>query len=302
VIIAKVIRSLVFFFLINSYCYAQSGRLENEFKLAIPNNEVNELWNFITEEFAVPKLDIGDQQLNGEQSVEIFKDTYFDNSALELMNLEIGLRFRKRYKDDVLLKELIQLKTPYSADKIVRNELKYNVSKEQKKSKLKNRHPLFKLLNLSDIKKLKEDLASFKINTSELKKSVQLNQKRSRVYISDTSGQSVATITLDEVSNASFPYQKYAELELELNEIRYTNASIEEQKKMEACNTLIQNKLMNKFKNLTIDQRPKYNKMMELIEKDFLSSIQKNWVWAIFAFIVLLAIMHYLKYNLFESH
>ena len=89
---------------------AQDGRLENEFKLAIPNDEVNALWQFITSTFEKESFQIEGMNLNGSQSIEIFNDTYFDNQNKVLMYADIGLRYRKRYKDDVLIKELVQLK------------------------------------------------------------------------------------------------------------------------------------------------------------------------------------------------
>ena len=131
-------------------------------------------------------------------------------------------------------------------------------------------------------------MAIYKIKPSQLSKSVSLKQIRSRIYISDDQNQSVATITLDEVSHAQFPYQSYAEMELELNEIRYTHATKEEQKKMEAINSYLQKTIMDNFQNLKIDQRPKYNKMVALIVGNKVSFIRQNWVWSIFSAIVFL--------------
>ena len=69
------------------------------------------------------------------------------------------------------------------------------------------------------------------------------------------------TFTLDEVSSFHFPYATFVELELELNEIRYTDADFEEQQAMEKLNAETKDAIFAQFNNLVQDQTPKYNKM-----------------------------------------
>lgn len=284
---------IVFFSSVN-YLLAQQGRLENEYKLSIPQEDLENLWQYLQDEFCKDSLTIAGHTLKGIQSVEKFKDIYYDNKALDLIKNNIGMRYRKRYKDDVLLKSLIQLKTPYSSDAVVRNEFKFEPI-IKKKTDINARHPLLKYLDKSGIESLQFELAPYKIRPKDLSESVNLEQIRSRIYLSDIHGESVATITLDQVTNYYFPYQNYAEMELEINEVRYTQAENIEKQMLVDINEYLKKSIQGKFINLEIDQRPKYNKMKELIDGSFLSKVRHNYMWVLFSLILLMAIIKYFK-------
>jgi len=278
---------LFLLFLLAQGSFAQQGRLENEYKLSIPQEDVEDLWNYLQDEFCKDNLTISGHILKGVKSVEKFKDVYFDNEDLDLIRHNIGLRYRKRYKDGVLLKTLIQLKTPYSSDAVVRNEFKFEPV-HKKNTDIDARHPLLKYLDKSSLESLQFELSPYKLRPKNLSKSVNLEQVRSRIYLSDNQGVSVATLTLDEVTNYFFPYQTYAEMELEINEVRYTNAQESEKKMLVDINEYLKNSIQGKFLNLEIDQRPKYNKMKELIEASFLSKLRLYYMWIIFAGVLIL--------------
>ena len=271
----------------------QQGRLENEYKLAIPEGEVEDLWIFLQERFT-GDIKMGDFSLKGTSSVEKFIDVYYDTPSLDLLNDNIGLRYRKRYKDNILLKELIQLKTPFSADAVVRNEFKYEPVKK-KKTNIESRHPLIKHLDKSSQENLAFELAEYRVKLKDINEALQLQQIRSRIYLQDETGESAATITLDKVKNTDFPYQDYAEVELELNEVRYTEADDAEKKMLVDVNNELKNAIHSSFPNITIDQRPKYNKMHELMKDDILSKLRYNYMWFIYGAIVLLGVFVFTK-------
>ena len=75
-----------------------------------------------------------------------------------------------------------------------------------------------------DRRNLNYQLAKFDSESVKMIPEVKLRQTRSRIYITDSIA-SLATITLDEVTNLKFPFQRYTEMELELNEVRYTRTS-----------------------------------------------------------------------------
>lgn len=291
------IRFVILGFLCFSFiqdAYTQQGRLENEYKLSIPQEDVESLWSYLQEEFCKESLTIAGHTLTGVKSVEKFKDIYYDNEALDLIRYNIGLRYRKRYKDDVLLKTLIQLKTPYSSDAVVRNEFKFEpISK--KNTDINARHSLLKYLDKSSIESLEFELSPYKVRPKDLSISVSLVQVRSRIYLSDTQGESVATLTLDEVTNYLFPYQNYAEMELEINEVRYTNAEESEKKMLVDINEYLKNNIQGEFVNLAIDQRPKYNKMKSLIDESILSKVRQYYMWIIFGIILILGLYKFFK-------
>jgi len=197
--------------------YGQSGRLESEYKLDIPKGEVASLWDMIKSDFGQESFQLDGVAFKGEASKEDFFDTYFDTEDGRFAEMEISLRYRKRFKDGILLKKLIQLKTPFSEDKVVRNEIKFEVDDDKKLSDLNSRHDFLKHVANSELDRLSYELASLKLRPEEIQQSLKLKQTRNRVYIKDEMGESIATITLDEVYNNTFPFQDYAELELELN-------------------------------------------------------------------------------------
>lgn len=287
--IRYVILLFLYFFLFQN-AFSQQGRLENEYKLSIPQEDVEELWKYLQDEFCKEVLAISGHTLKGVKSVEKFKDIYYDNKSLDLIKNNIGLRYRKRYKDDVLLKTLIQLKTPYSSDAVVRNEFKFEPV-NKKNTDINARHSLLKYLDKSSVESLEFELSPYKIRPSDLAESVNLKQVRSRIYLSDIQGESVATLTLDEVTNYFFPYQSYAEMELEINEVRYTNAQEAEKKMLVDINEYLKNSIQGKFENLEIDQRPKYNKMKELIDASMLSKLRQYYMWIIFG-LILIAVLY----------
>ncbi len=283
------------FTLVFQICNAQDGRLESEYKLSVPKDDVIQLWQFVQSTYG-QELFVEDQlKLSGEESIEIFIDQYFDLPDQSFAKAEVSLRHRKRYKDKILLKELIQLKTPYSEDKVVRNEIKFEVDQKKNYNDLSIRHPFLKLLSNSDTERMSFHLAPYMVRPDDIQKSVKLKQTRSRVYIKDQAGESVATITLDEVSNFSFPYQEYFEIELELNEIRFTQADEQERAQMNSLNASIKNKLSQRFPNLKVDQRSKYLKMKELIDESLLSRLHENFMWIILGSIVGLSSILFIK-------
>lgn len=273
----------------------QSGRLESEYKLDIQSQDVEPLWDFIKTNYAQENFTIDDLTLQGEESIEVFIDKYFDLEDGSFSEAEISLRHRKRFKNDTLLKELVQLKTPFSKDKVVRNEIKFDVKKKKNLNDLSNRHPFLKLLSGEDRDRMSFHLAEFKVRPEQIQESLKLKQTRKRIYIKDVRGESIATITLDEVNNFSFPFQEYAELELELNEIRYTEADEKERARMNALNENIKTSLSDKFPNLKVDQRSKYRKMKLLIDESQVSFVYKNGIWLFFGLIVSLSSFLFIK-------
>ena len=270
-------------------------RQESEYKLDIPKDEVTSLWNFLQDNFGKETFHLAGLTLNGQPSTEVFIDKYFDISDGRFAAGEISLRHRKRFKDDVLLKQLIQLKTPYSEDKVIRNEIKFEVDKSKELHNVSRRHDLLQYIKPSDVERLAYHLAPLKIRPQEIEFSLKLMQKRNRIYISDFEGESIATVTLDEVKLSRFPFTAYAEVELELNEIRYTQAKAEEREKMTALNDILKSKLTENFPRLKVDQRSKYRKMKELVDTSSTAKIYDNSVWFFFGAITLLAATFFIK-------
>jgi len=264
---------------------AQSAaRVESEYKLGLPNEEASQLWEYLQSESFLSKLRT-EYDLTTKVSIEEFIDIYFDDDEHQLYNQKVGLRYRSRYVKDSLLKRLVQLKTPLLSDGVARVETKYEIKKSQDRNDINARHGLLKHIKKKDRSNLNYHLAKFGTESLKMSPEVELRQTRSRIYISDSLA-SLATITLDVVTNLSFPYQKYTEMELELNEIRYTESDQEGKQKMERFNEKLRNGLLKSFPSLYQDQTPKYNKMKNMIDASILSKAYTFRMWIILGLMV----------------
>lgn len=271
------------------------GRLESEYKLAIPNDQVDEVWNYLQHTFGQAAVDLGGIQLHGKSATEIFIDRYFDVEDGRFSEAEISLRHRKRFVDGQLIKQLIQLKTPHSEDKVIRKEIKFEADDNKQTTDAHARHAFLKHLKYADKERMAYHLSPYDVRPDELQAALKLKQKRQRIYLSDEAGESFATLTLDEVQHASFPFQTFAELELELNEIRYTEADDQGRTEMEKVNSEIKNRLFGKFPMLKVDQRSKYRKMRELVSTGWGQYIYGNVEWLFLGSITMTAFVLFVK-------
>lgn len=264
-------------------------RVESEYKLAIPTEQADRLWNYLQSESFLSPLR-AEYQLTSDVSVEDFLDVYYDDELGTMYDHQVGLRYRSRYLKDSLIKQLVQLKTPLAADGVARTETKYDIKKSQDRNDFFARHPLLKLIKKNDRSNLNYVLGGFGTTAQEMKPELRLRQTRKRIYLADEIT-SLATITLDEVTNISFPYQRYTEMELELNEVRYTQAMADEKIKMETFNQKLRNGLVTAFPELTQDQTPKYNKMKAMIDSSIWSKIYEWRGWIILTVLSIIALV-----------
>ncbi|MFK7807631.1 MAG: hypothetical protein AB8F74_07535 [Saprospiraceae bacterium] len=277
-----------------STLFAQSGteqgRIESEFKLEVPKDIRTQLWAYLQQEFSNEKVKQIDARLTTSSSTEIFVDVYFDNDVNVLLENQAGVRYRKRFIKDTLAKELVQVKLP-SGDSsgVARIEQKYNFYKEKKKSDRKAMHPFWKHVRPKDRADLDLQLAPFRLQGDELKQSIKVQQERRRIYFQED-GEALLTITLDDVNYFYFPYPAFSEMELELNEIRYTLSDTKERQRLEHLNNDIKQQLMTAFPMLKQDQTPKYNKMHTLVGQSKVAWVYGRLQYFILGGIVLWAL------------
>ena len=269
-------------------CAQSAERVESEYKLGVPNDEAEALWAHLQSEPFLSKLR-SEYDLKTEVSVEDFVDVYYDDDDLKLYKQKVGLRYRSRYIKDTLIKQLVQLKTPLLADGVARTETKYESKKSKDKNDIYARHEMLKYIKKKDRRNLNYQLAKFGTESLKMRPEVTLRQTRSRIYITDSIS-SLATITLDEVTNLKFPFQQYTEMELELNEVRYTANDKEGKRKMERFNEKLRNGLLESFPSLYQDQTPKYNKMKEMIDDSWLSKTYEYRMWIALSLILGIAL------------
>ncbi|WP_372949918.1 CYTH domain-containing protein [Mariniphaga sp.] len=250
-------------------------RIEYEIKLRLPLEQFDDVWDWMHVRYKDVSWLIDEGYIfTGEFGDEDFTDTYFDTSDLMLLTENNGVRHRMRTvhsgpaseKDG---RQLIQIKLDRAdATGAARSEIKFNVSLGDDRNGANDSHPLVGLVKRNEVGKFKTTFYTRNIDPYKLKPVLTLNQNRRRIYLSDQNG-AFATLTLDLVSTKSWgTNSKWAELELELNEIRYTEANFELQQKMERVIEKIQDDIQQVFPAIVPNQTPKYNTAFTSIEKE----------------------------------
>jgi hypothetical protein len=260
-------------------------RIENEIKLAVPDKLSSQLWDYLQTKYNNENLFLKktDNAFNTKTASDVFIDQYYDNDDFQLLKFQNGVRHRKRIVlTDSLSsknnKELMQIKiNNISENDLSRGEYKYPIKHYKNAKDTYDTHPFLGIVKRKKRRLLVERIKQYNINAYELHPTIRVEQNRNRIYIfKDTLA--FATITLDEVTSA---YQdkscKFTELELELNEILYTNSNGEERKKMELLNEEIKQDILTQFPDIVQDQTPKYNKSaikMGLISSGLYSAVK----------------------------
>ena len=275
-------------------CFWSSGvmaqaRIESEYKIAVPAEEAEEVWTYLQTAFGKNELQILPTACQTSTSVEVFHDTYFDDVDKSLLGFKAGARYRQRYINDSLVKSLIQLKVPTQDELgVAREEHKFSPEADRDITDRTGLHPILKHIKQKDLSDVDLVLGQFGTSARKMTESIKLNQIRKRVYVSDERG-ALMTFTLDEVSSFYFPYTSFVELELELNEIRYTDADIIEQESLEEMNAKAKQALFDRFDNLKQDQTPKYNKMHAALAKQPIAWLYNNLMYLVLGSIGLFA-------------
>lgn len=265
------------------------GRIESEFKLSVPKAIEEEVWQFLTQEFDEAGIKKIDTSFSATIAQEIFYDLYFDNETKNLFEHQAGARFRQRYVADTLAKQLLQLKLPLNdSTGVAREEIKFNVYTKIKNTDRQAMHPFWQYVRPKDRDEVNLYLANHDLTGNDLQAAVKVRQDRKRIYVSEKEVPFL-TMTFDEVCSFYFPYPCFTELELELNEIRFTEGNKAERIRMEEINQRIKDKIMNQFPELKQDQTPKYNKMSLLLKDNILAKIYSNLMYIIFGLVVLFA-------------
>jgi len=265
------------------------ARIESEYKIAVPADEVEEVWAYLQSAFGKNELQILPEGCRTNTSIEVFHDTYFDDVDKSLLAYKAGARYRQRYINDSLIKNLIQLKVPtQDALGVAREEYKFSPEANRDITDRTGLHPFLKHIKQKDAQDVDLILGQFGTSSKNMTEAIKLKQIRKRVYVSDEQG-ALMTFTLDRVSSFYFPYTSFVELELELNEIRYTDADVIQQKSLEEMNTKAKQALFDRFDRLVQDQTPKYNKMHAAISAQPIAWVYNNLMYLVLGGIGLFA-------------
>lgn len=258
---------LTLFLFLTPFVHSQSLRIENEHKLTFPCDKTDLIWDYLKSRYAndpnqlyLNKISSG---FSAIQSVEHFKDVYFDDSSLSLLNREGAVRRRYRLFPDnpshrKHKRSLVQIKLRRESEQITnRSEIKFGVRKKFREVP-ETAKPDLIVKNVAEFQEIL--LKETGINSSSLATTLVLNQVRRRIYLSKN-GIPFATLTEDDVTVSKWLVPlRFCEMELELNEILYTSSSAEERGEMQIINDELKSDLEKKFTFFKVDQTPKYNK------------------------------------------
>jgi hypothetical protein len=250
-------------------------RIESEWKLDVPRGQDEAVWAYLQRRYGagegslLPELGAG---FSATFSDEDFVDDYFDDTRFSLLRLEAGLRHRGRWFDEDVThrkhgRELLQLE---GAGAQVRTELEWPVRPldHEWRGEPDENVPGLQLVTRGDRDEVRAALAAMGVDASDLVQVLQLPQRRRCAYIA-RDGSAYATVTLDQARPRKLWWStSFTEIELELSEIRYTEASEQERAAMEAVNDRIAQDLMREFPGIRRDQTPNYNKAFALLEAE----------------------------------
>lgn len=246
-------------------------RIENEAKLRVPDDVREAVWKWLQTRYREPGfLDRAGHAFHATFGDEVFVDRYFDSPELQLLQADSGLRHRSRViRDGSAMakdgRQLVQLKlNRHDGTGLERAEIKFKVVPRQ------GIDPADEPAVLDLVGKARGDLATrlleLRLDPSRLRNLVTIEQVRRRVYLADQHG-AFATITLDDVRCDGWWQQvRFTEIELELNEIRFTEADATLRATMNAINAAIQADLQQVFPSIVQDQTPKYTKVFSVLE------------------------------------
>jgi hypothetical protein len=251
---------------------AAAERIENEYKLSVPVEKTDEVWNHLKARYsgADSFLHKHDAGFEVKFSEEFFEDRYFDTPELTLYQRKGGIRHRTRRIPDnpdhpKHGRRLVQIKLsrPDDPNPLNRTEIKFDTADNPKPGA-----SVVELVQKSERVDFVKAVTEHGIGPRDLKETIKLNQRRRRIYIA-YQGEAFATVTLDEVSSRRL-FTKYrdTEVEIELNEIGYTEGDEATRRMMQEVSDLIKNELSRTFSYIEQNQTPKYNKALSYFKEN----------------------------------
>jgi hypothetical protein len=236
-------------------------RVDRDINLIVSAEQAEAFWKDISTRYIQPRIlrTLG-SDVTSKLSIEHFVDTYFDTRDLILLKRQGEIRRRQRFFADGHSKELLQIKTPYD-DNLGISETKFNVQKSMRGRSAEGFSPLA-FLRKKDIRKASQAIKEmFKLDPNALSSSLIIKQERRRVYIAND-GQALFTFTLDFFeSRKFFTTAKLVQFEVEINEIRYSDASELEKERLVELAENEKKKILSLFPSLRQVQGSKYSKI-----------------------------------------
>src|SRR5262245_34313739 len=249
-------------------------RIEDEVKLRVPQDEVEVVWQWLIERYGdCSWLDRDGHKFKSTLGDERFADTYYDDPSLNLLLRNSGVRQRQR---DVVSgsaaakdgRALLQIKLNRDDPTgLARSEIKFKVDPPAELRTVEDHHAMLGLVGRKERAAVKARFQEIGLDPLAMRPLLTVEQVRRRVYIADGEG-ALATVTLDQCTCTDYGTDlHWTEIELELNEIRFTESKPEFRTWMKSVQTAIQQDLQAKFPAIVQDQTPKYTKAFLAVEQ-----------------------------------
>jgi len=251
-------------------------RIENEAKLVVPKDKIEEIWSYLLDRLVTDKTFIKslDPGLDSYWYDELFTDVYFDSPDLVMQDHQSGIRYRTRVnltdpEADKSGKELMQIKiNDISQNALSRGELKFDIRSDGKTDDTNDLHPVLGLVKDSDRPGFMDAVTQLGIDPYQLQKILKLEQRRRSIYIT-RDGSPLMSVRFDEVtSKLLWSSYFHCEIEIEINEIPYTEGSDADRLDMENIQEQIKKDVLQHYPDITLDLTPKYSKAFNYFESE----------------------------------
>lgn len=255
-------------------------RVESEDKLWVPVDKADEVWAFMEQRF-VKDIDYI-KSLDPEFDepywyLEEFWDTYYDTPTFQLLEMQSGVRHRRRInltnpEHNKSGRELMQIKiNNIDTNDINRGEIKFDIEppteKTSRNPKPDDNHPMIGLVEPKHRADFKSRLVSLGLDPYSMKEVLTVHDMRSRIYITKNK-QPFMSISFDRADTSTW-WTKYnfVEIEPELNEIPYTEGDAATREYMDKVLAQVMNEIRTEFPYIEQNLTPKYNKSFNALKE-----------------------------------
>jgi len=249
-------------------------RIEQEDKLFVPDDMVDEVWAYLKAHLVDDTAFVSslDPKFSSSWSEELFTDTYYDTPSMQLYALRHGVRHRRRVslsnpEDRKSGRELMQIKlNDISSNDLERAEVKFDIEYPREMNSELDRHPMLGIVKPEHRDPFQARLREIGVDPLSMREVLTVKDLRRRVYIL-REGKAFMSVSFDQAqSSVWWAHTHFCEIEPELNEIGFTEASPEERKYMESVLARVVADIHAKFPRIERNLQPKYGKAFDGIE------------------------------------
>ena len=248
-------------------------RIEQEEKLFVPLDISPKVWTWLEQHYvkSAEAIRALDPLFTSYANDEDFTDVYYDTPSLQLLASQSGVRHRSRVnltnpEDRKSGRELMQIKVNnISSNALERGEIKFAIE-HKRPATPEDTHPMLGIVKKEHRDLFKKRLVEIGLDPQSMRVVLTVRDLRTRVYIK-RDGKPFMSISFDQArSNLLWGEYHFVEIEPELNEIGFTDASPEMRRYMESILHVIVGEIRAEFPQIESNLMPKYGKSFYALE------------------------------------